>query len=59
MGPASDMTPQALGILIALVLIGIGAALFHISRIRKLDLANQPGERAPAKAPETSRFCAG
>ncbi len=53
MGPASDMTPQAFGILIALVLIGIGAALFHISRIRKLDLANQPGEVAPPKAPET------
>lgn len=39
---AIEMSPQAIVILLSLVAIGIAAAAVHVSRIRKLDLANQP-----------------
>ncbi|RYZ76885.1 MAG: alpha/beta hydrolase [Proteobacteria bacterium] len=39
---AIEMTPQAIAILITLVTVGLAAALFHVYRIRNLDLANQP-----------------
>jgi pimeloyl-ACP methyl ester carboxylesterase len=51
--PAVAMTPQAIVILIALVLIGVAAAVFHVYRIRALDLKNTTSGIPPANPPET------